>query len=202
MDQARHFLTHFTGPTGYSVFFLIITSCCIGMPFNSDFMFITAGVLASLGYFQLWILLVLGYLALLLGDSINFFVARRYGKKLLKIKPFSWVLSEAKVTQAEQYLARNGTQFLFMVRFLPLIRTVLFFSAGALQVKPKTFYLMNALATLIYLPILMGSAYLASEHIDELVRILKQFQFGLLGLVVFIALLFAFRKKEKKELAS
>ena len=202
MDQAREFLTHFTGPMGYSIFFLIITACCIGFPFNSDFTFITSAVLASLGYFQLWILMVLGFLALMIGDSINFFVARRYGKKIIRMRPFSWILSEVKVNHAEHYLSHSGNKFLFLVRFLPLIRTVLFFTAGSLQVKPKVFYAMNATATLIYLPVLMGSAYFASEHIDQLVALLKKFQFGLLALVIIFALFFVLKKKKNEAISS
>ncbi len=198
MDQAREFLTHFASPMGYLIFFMIITFCCIGLPLNSDFMFITSAVLSSMGYFQLWIMIVLGFVALMCGDSINFFVARRWGKKLIRVRPVSWVIKAEKVEMAETYLNKKGTKFIFLVRFLPLIRTVLYFTAGSLQVKPKIFLLMNAGSTLIYLPALMGAAYLASTHIDQVVDTLKEFQFGLLGLVVTLALFFTIKKKIKK----
>ena len=202
MDQAREFLTHFQGPQGYATFYAIIMGCGMGLPFNSDFSLITASVLAAMGYFDLKILMVLAWFALLSGDTVTFFVGRKWGKKLLGIKPFSWLFTAEKIAVAEHYLNTRGTKFLFIVRFLPLIRTVLFFTAGCLQVKPKTFYLMDGLATLIYLPLLMGSAYYASENIDQVLEFLKKFQFGLLAVVVVTGIYFLVRRRNKKQIVS
>ena len=122
---------------------------------NSDFCLITASVLAALGVFNLKILIPIAFCALLTGDSITFFVGRKWGRHILAAKPVCWVLSPKKVELAEHYLNTKGTKFLFIVRFLPLIRTVLFFTAGSLRVRPRTFYLMDMAATAIYLPIVM-----------------------------------------------
>ena len=198
MEQARELLTQFSGPGGYAIYFFIIVACGVGLPFNSDLTFITASVLSHLGYFQLSLLIPLGFLALLCGDSINFFIARKFGKKIIQIKPISWVIKPEKVAIAEGYLKRNGTRFIFVVRFLPLIRTVLYFTAGSLHVNISTFYLMDALSTLIYLPLLMGSAYLMSEHIERVILALKNFQFGLLFLIIFAGITFFLINKNKK----
>ncbi len=198
MEHAQALLSTLSGPTGYALFFLIITSCCIGAPFNSDFMFISSSVLAAMGYFNLSILMILGFIALLFGDSINFFFARKFGKKLLKVKPFSWVVSESKVTQAEQLIHRHGLKFMFIVRFIPLIRTVLFFTAGTLHVPVKTFYVMNALATLIYLPTIMVSAYTLADNIDVVLKGLQRFQVAVVTLITIFLLTFVLLKVKKQ----
>lgn len=195
MEQAREFLTHFQGPAGYVTFYFIIMGCGMGFPFNSDLCLITASVLAAMGYFNLKILMLLAFFALLSGDTVTYFVARHWGKRLLQVRPFSWLFSAEKIATAENFLNTRGTKFLFIVRFLPLIRTVLFFSAGCLQVKPRTFFSMNSSATAIYVPILMGSAYYASENIDEVVAVLKRFQFGLLAGVAALAIAIYFKRK-------
>ena len=200
MEQARQFLTHFSGPQGYAIFFLLVTGCGVGFPFNSDLLLICASVLAALGYFDLKILMVLAFLALISGDSINFFVARKWGKKLLHLPPCRWLFTPQKIQTAEHYLNTKGTKFLFCVRFLPLIRTVLFFTAGSLQVKPSTFYLMNMSASAIYLPILMGASFYASSNIDQVILILKKFQFGLLGAVILTVTFLYFNQTKKSKL--
>lgn len=202
MDQAREFLTQFQGPSGYATFYAIIMGCGMGFPFNSDLCLITAAVLSALGYFDLRILLVLAWFALLSGDTVTFFVGRKWGKKLLSVRPFSWIFSAEKIAVAEHYLNTRGTKFLFIVRFLPLIRTVLFFTAGSLQVRPKTFYMMDGLATAIYLPLLMGTSYYASENIDAVLEFLKKFQFGLLGLVVLAVVVLLLRRRPKNSTAA
>lgn len=196
MDRAQEFLTHFSGPLGYLFFYLLVTACGCGFPFNSDITLITASVLCVSGIFQLWIVMVLAFTAILTGDSICFFVARKWGLHLVQVRPFSWVLSEKSVGRATHLLNEHGRKFLFIVRFLPLIRSALFFAAGTLQVPPRSFYLMNGVATLIYVPAIMLSSYYASANIDALLQGLKQFQFGLLGLFLAVVLFLVFRKQK------
>ncbi|MBC7397594.1 MAG: DedA family protein [Bdellovibrionales bacterium] len=198
MDQAREFLTHFSGPQSYAIFYFILIGCGLGLPFNSDLMIISASVLAALGYFKLIFLMPIAYLGLLSGDTINYWVARTYGKKILSIRPFRWLLNPQKVCAAETYLNQKGTRFLFFVRFLPLIRTVLYFTAGSLQVPPRTFFLMDGLSTLIYVPLLMSLAYYAGENIDSLVVQFKQIQFLLLGFLLLVLSILFIRKPGKK----
>ncbi len=200
MDQARELLTQFSGTQGYLFFYALIMSCGMGAPFNSDFCLITASVLAAMGYFDLKILMVLAFFALISGDTFTFFLGRKFGKSLLNKRPFCWLFKPQKVALAEHFLRSKGEKFLFVVRFLPLIRTVLFFTAGSLQVRPKSFYLFNAAATAIYIPVLMNSAFYASENIDQLVAGLKQFQFALLTLAI-IAFVFVFQRQRTKRRA-
>jgi membrane protein DedA with SNARE-associated domain len=201
MEQAREFLTHFQGVGGYITFFFIIMGCGMGLPFNSDLCLIAASVLAAMGYFNLKILMILAWFAILTGDTAVFFVGRKWGKKLLSVRPFSWLFKPEKIAMAETFLNTRGTKFLFIVRFLPLIRTVLFFTAGSLQVAPRTFFKMDTAATFIYLPLLMGTAYYTSENIDEVIAIMKRFQFGLLAVVFLVSLALVFRKKNRRNVA-
>lgn len=198
MDQAREFLTQYSGTTSYVIFYFILLGCSIGLPWNSDITIIAASVLAAVGFFKLPFLIPIAFLGLLTGDSINFFVARKYGPKILSVKPFRWVLTPQKVKNAERYLNEQGNKFLFIIRFLPLIRTALFFAAGSLQVKPRTFYIFNCLATLIYLPVLMNAAYYTSENIDQVIAFLKNFQLALLSIFTVVMVYVIFRKKSKR----
>jgi membrane protein DedA with SNARE-associated domain len=196
MDQAKEFLSQFQGVQAYLVFYFTLIGCGIGMPINSDLTLIAASVLAALGLFKLPILIPVAFLGLLSGDTINYLVARRFGPRLLKKPPFRWVLTEAKVERASRFLEEKGTGFLFFVRFLPLIRTALYFTAGSLQVRARTFFLLDATSTVIYLMGLMNLAFYASENINELIEKFKHFQFTLLGLL-FITALFLFLKNRK-----
>jgi membrane protein DedA with SNARE-associated domain len=180
MDSIRQFLTQFSGPEAYAIYYFTLLGCGIGMPMNSDLVLITASMLAALGMFKLSILIPIAFLGLLSGDTINFFVARRFGPEILRRRPMKWILSETKVRNAEKFLAEKGNGFLFCVRFLPLIRTVLYFTAGSLKVSPRTFYVLNGISTAIYLVILMNLAYRAGENIDVLIANFKRFQLVLL----------------------
>ena len=201
MDQARAFLTEFSGAQGYVLFYALLAGCGIGLPLNSDLLIITASILAALGYYKLILLMPIAFAGLLTGDAINYFIARTYGKRLLRIAPFRWIVSPKKVELAEIRLRQKGSRYLFFVRFLPLIRTVLFFAAGSLQVPPRSFFLMDGLSTLLYLPALMTLAYYAGGNIDQLLAGFKQFQFVLLGLVVCSGVAILVRKSAKSSVS-
>ncbi len=201
MDQAREFLAHFTGNNGafagYFIFYLMITGCGCGLPLNSDLTLIAASVLAAGGLFYFPLLLLLAFAGLLTGDSITFFSGRKWGLTLLQKRPLRWILSPSTVRSAEKTLQKNGSKYLMAIRFLPLIRSALFFASGTLKVEPRLFYLYNTVATLIYLPVLMGSSYLASQHIREIMIALKSSQFFLLGAAVLLAISLYFRSDKK-----
>jgi membrane protein DedA with SNARE-associated domain len=137
---------------------------------------------------------------LLSGDTINFFVARKFGPRILARRPLRWILNPDQVRQAETFLSRKGSGFLFCIRFLPLVRTVLFFTAGSLQVRPRTFYLLNGTATVIYLTALMNLAYSAGKNTDVWISTFKHVQFILLGLLILIPSLIFIRKKFRRSL--
>jgi membrane protein DedA with SNARE-associated domain len=202
MDQAKEFLTQFNGPEGYLFFFLSLIGCGIGLPMNSDLILIAASMLAAMGIFKLPFLIPIAFLGLLTGDTINFFVARRFGPILLRKAPFKWILSPSKIEKAEEFLERKGSKFIFCIRFLPLVRTALFFTAGSLQTRPRIFYLLNGASTVIYLAVLMNLSYQAGTNIDLLIAGFKKFQLGILILMMTV-LSFAVRaNRKKRQLAS
>lgn len=199
MEAIQNLLTQYSGVEAYVIFFLLVVACCVGL-FNSDITFITAGALASIQFYDYRILIVLGFFALLTGDSITFFSGRKWGRALIRKKPFSFVLNDEKVDKAEAFLESKGQIFIFMVRFLPLLRTALFLTAGSLQVKPKYFYILNALSTMIYLPLVIIGSYRASANASEIIATLKRFQFAPILLLMALALFFCLKKfRTKKE---
>lgn len=166
MEFAQNLIQTFSGPLGYAIFFLIIFSCSWGMPFNSDFQIVTASVLASLGVFNLWILMLVAFTALIIGDSVTFFLGRKVGPKILVKRPLRWIIKPHHIDRAKSLFHRHGSKFLICIRFIPLVRPALFFTAGTLQLKPSHFYICNIIATSIYLPIVMNIAFYFAEQLN------------------------------------
>ena len=198
METLQHFLTQYSGFESYLIFFFLVTASCVGL-FNSDIAFITAGALSAVGFFDYRILIILGFFALLTGDSITFFAGRKWGRALIRKKPFSFVLNDEKMDVAESFFKRKGLIIIFMVRFLPLLRTSLFLTTGSLRVDAKKFYLLNALSTAIYLPIVIIGSNRASANASEIVATLKRFQFIPILLLVSLGLFFYVRKSRSKK---
>lgn len=197
METLQHFFMQHSGIEAYLIFFLIVTASCIGL-FNSDIAFITSGALSAVGFFDYRLLIVLGFVALLTGDSITFFSGRKWGRSLIRKKPFSFVLNDAKVDAAENFFKKRGYFFVFLVRFLPLLRTSLFLTIGSLKVNPKHFYSLNALSTMIYLPLVIIGSNRASANASEIVATLKRFQLVPLLVLISVGMFFLVKKNRMK----
>ena len=176
MDTLQQFFMAHSGVEAYLIFFTLITASCVGL-FNSDIAFITCGALSGMGLFDFRYLIVLGFIALITGDSITFFSGRKFGRALSRKKPFSFVLNDRKMDAAESFFQKKGPIIIFLVRFLPLLRTALFLTIGSLKVNPKKFYLLNSLSTMIYVPLVIIGCNRASAHADEIIATVKRFQF-------------------------
>jgi membrane protein DedA with SNARE-associated domain len=197
METLQSILTQFSGVEAYLIFFCLVTASCVGL-FNSDITFITAGALSGMGMFDYRMLIALGFVALLTGDSITFFSGRKWGRTLARKKPFSFVLNDQKMDIAESFFRRKGVFIIFAVRFLPLLRTALFLTTGSLKADPKKFYLLNSFSTLIYLPLVIIGSNKASANAGELVETLKRFQFIPLSLLVLLVTYLYFRRSRIK----
>jgi membrane protein DedA with SNARE-associated domain len=198
METLQHFLTQYTGYEAYAIFFVLVTASCVGL-FNSDIAFITSGALSGMGFFDYRILIILGFIGLLTGDSITFFAGRKWGRTLIRKRPFSFVLNDQKMDTAESFFKKKGLIIIALVRFLPLLRTSLFLTTGSLRVEAKTFYLLNALSTAIYLPLVIIGSNRASANAAEIVATLKRFQFVPILLLVSIILFFYIKKSRSNK---
>lgn len=197
METLQTFLTQYSGFEAYIIYFLLIVASSMGL-FNSDIVFITSGALSGMGVFDYRILILIGFCALLTGDSITFFSARKWGRALVRRRPFSYVLNDAKMDAAEAFFKKKGIIMLFLVRFTPMMRTPVFLVSGSLKADPKKFYLLNALASSIYLPVVIIGCNRASANATEIIATLKKFQFIPVLLLLSVILFFYFRSRSKK----
>lgn len=159
-------LSPLLGGPPYLAYFCLLVGCSIGFPFSSDLTLLTAGVLAGTGYFEIKTAILLGLSAILLGDTLAFYLGRTYGKRIIAHRFFAKICPPARFEQISRFLQENDSKFIFMVRFTPGMRSVIFLSAGALGIPPRTFFTMNILSTSFYVPTLISLSYAAANRAD------------------------------------
>jgi membrane protein DedA with SNARE-associated domain len=110
-----------------------------------------------------WVLVVAAAGALL-GDGTAFCFGHREQREILKAWPLS---SYPKVVaQSEAFFHRWGTLAVFFARFVPPIRAFIPVTAGALGMKPPTFFAVNIPAVLLWAPahVLPGVLAVSALH--------------------------------------
>ena len=116
---------------------LLETSVLIGLVVPGDTIVIVAStaVEGPVEYIALVLAVILGALA---GESIGFYLGRRFGPWIRR----SWLgrqIGEKHWATAERYLARRGGIAVFLSRFLPVLHSVIPLTVGMSTMRYRTF---------------------------------------------------------------
>jgi membrane-associated protein len=122
------------GTLSYAILFLIIfvETGLIVMPLlPGDSLLFAAGALAaSTGALDVKILIPLLIVAALLGDNVNYFIGKNFSS-YIKSKEKILFFKREYIDQTEAFYAKHGGQTIIMARFVPIVRTIAPFVAGA-----------------------------------------------------------------------
>jgi len=133
--------------------FAILVLCGLGVPVPEDVVLLVAGALAAVEGRSWQEVSVLMYVAVIGGDSLMFLMGQRLGGRLLGSASGQRLFPAAKRARVELFYAKHGAKGLFIARFLPGLRSLIFFSAGSLRVPYLTFLWWDGLAALISVPV-------------------------------------------------
>src|SRR6187402_2316253 len=120
----------------YAIMFLIIfvETGLIVMPFlPGDSLLFAAGAIAAANDnvgLNVYYLIPLLILAALCGDNVNYFVGRFFSEQIKKRERILFFKREY-ITRTEKFYEKYGRQAIIMARFVPIVRTIAPFVAGA-----------------------------------------------------------------------
>jgi len=116
----------------------------MGFFFPGDTLLIGAGVLASTGKINLYLLILAVAIAAIAGDNTGYHIGKRYGRKLFK-KPDSIVFKQEYVNKAEKFYEKHGNKTMLIAHFIPVIRTFTPPVAGVASMNYKSFVMFDAI---------------------------------------------------------
>jgi membrane-associated protein len=123
----------------------------IGFFLPGDSLLFTAGFLTHVGIikFDIHLLVLLLFLAAVLGDSVGYTFGRRVGRKLFS-RPNSRLFKQENVRRAEAFYEKHGGKTIVIARFIPVVRTFAPVVAGVGKMSYKTFLSYNILGGLLW----------------------------------------------------
>ena len=195
MDGWLEQLQLLQGLPAYALVFGLLVACGIGAPMNEDIVLLAAAALTLTGVMQPVPLIAVAWFGLIAGAALIFHWGYRYGGRILRHRWFARILPEQRLTAMQQRVQRGGPASIFVIRFLPGIRTALFFAAGTLKIPYRTFFLFNGLAAAIELPLLVFGVRYIGGRWKEILPAIQQAQVWLLAAVIgFVALVIVLRR--------
>ncbi len=183
MDLIVDFLIDYYGPIPYLVIFLILLACGLGIPIPEDITLIAGGILTYYGVCDVWIMIAVGLLGVMVGDSFIFWLGHKYGRKLLKKRPFRYFLDENKVEEIRKRLESHGGKLLFSARFMPGLRSTIFFASGLLHLPYRKLLIYDGGAALISVPAIVYSVYYFGDFLESVIAWIKKVEGGIVGVI-------------------
>lgn len=162
--------------SGFSLWgpFLLLLICGLGTPIPEDIILILSGILAVEYGHNLPTVIILMYIAIVAGDSLVFFVGRFLGEPVRKARFVRrYIFTPKKQRGVQRQFDRYGNIVFFVGRFLPGLRTPIFFTAGSMKVPYWKFVSLDGLAALLSAPIFVWLGhwiYTKYQDNEELLR--------------------------------
>ena len=155
--------------------FVALLICGLGLPMPEDIILVAAGFLSGKNGTPVFPVIVVTYLGIILGDTLIFIVGQRLGTRFLKSKVGRKVLTEARLQKAKDAFHKYGIWVNFFGRFLPGVRTAIFFTGGSLKYPFHKFFLMDGIAALISAPAFVWLGHWAGIKFAENTELLEQY---------------------------
>lgn len=168
-----------------AVFILMVAESC-GIPFPSEVVMPSAGLLAGTGHLNLAAAIVAGALANLVGSLVAYGLAARFGEPLL-LGPGRYLgIRRHHLELADGWFRRWGLWAVFFGRVLPVIRTYISFPAGLARINLARFAVLTFAGALPWCAALAIVGYELGRNYD---RISAPIEKGaiVIGLLVVVA---------------
>jgi len=193
------------GTAIYVVLFLVIfiETGLVAMPFlPGDSLLFTAGLFARTGHLNMSYLLMLLFVAAVLGDNCNYWIGRTIGIKIfdLKLKGRPLVKREY-LDKTHEFFERHGTKAIIMARFVPFIRTFAPFAAGVGKMTYRKFLSFDILGGALWIGGLTTAGYLLG-NVEFIRKHIDLVCLGIIGLSVIPILITMVRNKFSKNTTS
>lgn len=134
----------------------------LGFFFPGDSLLFTAGFLASQGFFNLWALIIISFVAAVLGDSFGYAFGRRIGSALFK-KEDSMLFHKDHLESSIKFYEQYGAKTIVLARFMPIVRTFAPIFAGVGKMRYPLFLFFNVIGGLVWsLGIILFGYFLGS----------------------------------------
>ena len=177
-------LVHVLGYAGIFGLVFAESGLFIGFFLPGDSLLFTAGLAASQGYFNLFILILLSVVAAILGDSVGYAFGRHVGASLFT-KPKSHLFRPEYLVRAKVFYERHGVKAIVLARFVPFVRTFAPILAGIGEMKYPIFVTYNVLGALLWGILLPLLGYFLGNLVPDPDR----FILPVIGIIIVVSLI-------------
>lgn len=203
MDGFVQILLDITHSMGYGGVFFLMTVESSFIPFPSEIVIPPAAYLASKGEMNVYLIIICGIAGSVVGALINYFLAYVLGRpviyKLARHRYAKYFLiNEAGVLKAENYLLKYGNVSTFIGRLVPAIRQLISLPAGFAKMRLKSFLLYTTLGSSFWVIILAILGYFFGENEAVIEQYYTEIGYGFIALALFVIIFIVLKNRKRR----
>jgi membrane protein DedA with SNARE-associated domain len=169
----------------------------VGFVLPGETAVVLGGVLAYRGDLSLPALLVVVVVAAIVGDSVGYEVGRRYGDRVLQIRPLR--RHAPRLAAAQNLVRRRGASAVFLGRWTAFLRAVMPGLAGVSRMRYPRFLAFNAIGGLAWGTTFVLIGYLAGDSYARVEEIAGRGAAAVTAAVLLILLVVWHRRRAVRE---
>ncbi len=193
MKEALDFILHiqdhlaeFTrahGPLVYGLLFLIVF-CETGLvvtPFlPGDSLLFAVGALAAdaANGINVWISAIVLLTAAIVGDTVNYWIGRKFGGWMMRT--FPKIVKPSHLAKTNEFFTRYGGKTIIIARFVPIVRTFAPFVAGSGEMNYGRFMYFNVIGATLWVGLILPAGYCFGQ-MDVVKENFELVVFGIIG---------------------
>jgi membrane protein DedA with SNARE-associated domain len=191
-------LSNFIASYGLLAVFVLMVGESCGLPFPSEVVMPTAGLLAAGGHMNLVVAIIAGGVANLVGSLIAYGLAARFGEPLL-LGPGRYIgIRRHHLELADGWFQRWGLWAVLIGRVLPVIRTYISFPAGLARIELVRFSILTLVGALPWCAALALVGYALGKNYDRISGPIEKAAIGVALLVVAVVIVWYWRGREPR----
>jgi membrane protein DedA with SNARE-associated domain len=133
----------------------------VSLAFPGTSLLIAAGTLMSAGSLPFLPVMTGAVLGAVLGDTISYWLGRRFGAAIARLWPFS--RNPELLPRGVAFFERHGGKSVFIGRFFGPIRAVIPLAAGFMRMPRGAFWVANVTSAIVWAPMLLLAGDLVGE---------------------------------------
>jgi membrane protein DedA with SNARE-associated domain len=168
-DPMINFLAHFIEQVGYLGIFIGMFLESTAFPLPSELIMIPAGIAASYGTMNIYLIIVAGVLGNVFGAVFSYYLAAFVGRAVLfKIGKYLFIKPET-IIKVEEFFKSHGSISVFIGRLIPGLRHFISLPAGIAKMNIRLFCLYTSIGSLLWTIVLAILGFEIGEN-RELIK--------------------------------
>jgi membrane-associated protein len=172
------------GYLGVTAIIFTETGLLIGFFLPGDSLLVTAGLLGSQGFLNVYYLGALCTVAAIVGDSVGYAIGRASGPRIFT-RDDSLFFNKKHLYRAHQFYEKHGGKTIVLARFMPIVRTFAPVVTGAADMRYRDFIFYNIVGGFLWIWSMLFTGYFLGRYVPGIDKHIEK----VILIVIFLSIL-------------